>query len=120
MKVSPHPMFDQDYYRGQLSEADRDCGPLLLHYLEQPPDKAASPHPIFDLEFFHDGGGYPQPALLFYLSIFWAMASDGYRLHEMQFPEVNRYFFIISYLLDHPDLRNGTEIPLVHFIKEEG
>jgi tetratricopeptide (TPR) repeat protein len=117
MKVSPHPLFDQAYYRSQLPEACRARDPLLLHYLAQPPQEAAAPHPFFDLEFFHDGGGYSQPALSFYLSALWNLASDGYRLHKMHFPEANRYFCSFSYLLDHPDIMNGSEVPMVHYAK---
>lgn len=119
MSVSPHPLFDQAYYASQLAEAERRHGPLLLHYLAQPPDAAASPHPLFDLEFFHDGHGYSQPALQFYLSIFRAMASGGYQLHKMQFPEANQYFCSISYLLDHPDLLDGANVPMAHFARRK-
>ncbi len=41
-------------------------------------------------------------------------------MHEMHFPEANRHFCSISYLLDHPHLQDGTDIPLVHFIKTKG
>jgi hypothetical protein len=118
MSVSPHPLFDPAYYATQLAERVQDGHPLLLHYLAQSANEAASPHPLFDLAFFHDGEGYSRPALSFYLSNFWAVTSGGYQLHKMQFPEANPYFCSISYLLDHPDLLNGSEVPLVHFAKQ--
>jgi tetratricopeptide (TPR) repeat protein len=114
-QVSPFPLFDQNYYRAQLAETIHDDGPLLLHYLKQPPEAARSPHALFDLQFFQETEGYSQPSLLAFVSKFWDMATNGYKLASMRFREANRDFCSISYLLDHPDLLNGTEIPLVHY-----
>jgi tetratricopeptide (TPR) repeat protein len=115
--ISPFPLFDQNYYRDQLVDANRAGGPLLLHYLEQLPETAASPHPLFDLEFFHEAEGYSRPALVAFISNFRSMATNGYKLSRMHFREVNRDFCSISYLLDHPHLMNGFEIPLVHYVR---
>jgi tetratricopeptide (TPR) repeat protein len=117
MQVSPFALFDQNYYRAQLADTIDDDGPLLLHYLKQPPEAARSPHPLFDLQFFQEAEGCSQPVLLAFVSKFLDMATNGYKLASMHFREANRDFCSISYLLDHPDLLNGTEIPLVHYIR---
>jgi hypothetical protein len=115
MSVSPHPLFDQAYYASQIAEADRH-GPLLLHYLAQPPREAASPHPLFKSDFFHEFGGYSRLGLPAFISNFHHMGENGYKPAEMHFREANQYFCSISYILDHPELQSGTEIPLVHYV----
>jgi tetratricopeptide (TPR) repeat protein len=116
MSVSPHPLFDQTYYASQLAEPDRR-GPLLLHYLAQPPQEAASPHPLFDPDFFHESDGYSRPGLLGFIVNFRIMGANGYKLAEMRFREANQHFCSITYILDHPELLNGAQVPLVHYVR---
>jgi tetratricopeptide (TPR) repeat protein len=118
MRVSPFPLFDNDYYRGQLADTNLDVGPLLLHYLKQPAEAAASPHPLFDQQFFHERVDYSQPALVSFISKFDSMGENGYNLSKMlYFREANPEFCSISYLLEHPELLGGNDIPLVHFVR---
>jgi tetratricopeptide (TPR) repeat protein len=116
MSVSPHPLFDHTYYASQLAEPDRR-GPLLLHYLAQPPQEAASPHPLFDPDFFHESDGYSRIGLIAFISHFRNMGANGYKLAEMDFREAGKDFCSISYILDHPELMSGTEVPLVHYVQ---
>jgi hypothetical protein len=116
MSVSPHPLFDHTHYASQLAEADR-CGPLLLHYLAQPAQEAASPHPLFDPHFFHEIDGYSRPGLLGFIVNFRIMGANGYKLAQMRFPEANKDFCSISYILDHPKLMDGTQVPLAHYVR---
>jgi len=117
MRVSPFPLFDQAFVRAQLSGAVEDSTPLLCHYLEQMPEHAPSPHPLFDPAFFHDTVGYSQAALLEYVGNLRLHAVGGYQPHRMHFHEANRHFCTISYLLDRPELLDGSEIPMGHFAK---
>jgi hypothetical protein len=118
MRVSPFPLFDNDYYREQLTDTNPDVEPLLLHYLRQPAEAAPSPHPLFDQQFFYEGGDRSQPALLAFVSKFRMMGENGYKLARMlYFREANPEFCSISYLLEHPELLRGNDIPLVHFVR---
>ena len=118
MQVSPFPLFDNDYYRGQLADASLDVGPLLLHYLKQPAEAAPSPHPLFDQQFFHETVDYSQLGLVAFISKFGSMGENGYRLSRMlYFREANPEFCSVSYLLEHPELLSGKDIPLVHFVR---
>ena len=45
------------------------------------------------------------------------MGANGYKLAEMHFREANKHFCSISYILDHPELLNGTEVPLAHYVR---
>lgn len=118
--VSPFPLFDPDHVRAQLAAEGAGDAPLLSRYLEQPPEEAPAPHPAFDRDYFHDTVGYREPGLLEYVGTWRRLGHGGYQLHKLHYHEANRDFCSISYLLDHPELLDGGDIPLVHHVRHAG
>ena len=49
--LSPHPLFDPDYFGGQHAASIGTRDPLVL-YLAKRSSRSASPHPLFDLEAY--------------------------------------------------------------------
>ena len=60
--LSPHPLFDPDYFGGQHAASIGPRDPLVL-YLAKRSSRSASPHPLFDLEAYVErvpGGDTPS------------------------------------------------------------
>jgi hypothetical protein len=117
MKVSPFPLFDPNHLRAQSGGVIPDGTPPLLYYLRQPAETALSPHPLFDPAFFHETVGYGEPGLVEYASTLQNLGRDGYHPHRMHYHEANPDFCSVSYLLDHPQLMETAEIPMVHYAR---
>lgn len=123
MRASPHPLFDPDWFGARLAAPIPDGTAPLVHYLTLPPAEAPSPHPAFDAAFFDDGrdlAAQSPPALAAYLAAWRRAHRDRVPLQRLRLREANRHFCSISYLLDHPQLIDSGEVPLIHHLRHMG
>ena len=88
--LSPHPLFDPDYFGGQHAASIGTRDPLVL-YLAKRSSRSASPHPLFDLEAYVErvpaAMGHPLGPLGHYMDI---GAADGVPPNDWYVPDPQR------------------------------
>lgn len=104
----PHPLFDVEYYAGQVAEGSRKGTDPLTHFLTRGWQQGLDPHPAFDCAHYmsqaaHELGG--QDPLTHYLTRGWRSGLDPHRL-----------FWTKYYLETNPDVAAASVNPLLHYV----
>ena len=108
-KISPHPLFDIDFYVSQ-SKMDMSLIHPLEHFILIGADRGFSPHPLFDSRWYLSY--YPDVAESG-VSPFFHFLNNGAK--EMRHPSSR--FSSSRYLEAYPDVKATGMNPLVHYIQ---
>jgi len=108
----PHPLFDTDFYLGQLSEPLPDGIDPLSHFIERGAAAGLSPHPLFDVPFYQRRYGP-------------IVGDENPLIHFLEAGAVGNFdphlLFVSSYYLEHnPDVVAAKHNPLVHYVRHGG
>jgi hypothetical protein len=102
-------LFDEEWYRAQLTESEESCGDAFQHFLQSGVYERLSPHPLFDVghyqNSFQDGQDSQNPVLHF--------LAEGWKTGNS--PSVD--FDFNFYLSEYPDIRQSNINPLLHFLQ---
>jgi glycosyltransferase involved in cell wall biosynthesis len=112
-RLSPHPLFDADYYVAICPNAASATVSLLEHYLATWRTERVSPHPLLDLNAYLEW--YPEvlETGLDPLSHFLRSgATAGYNPHPL--------FDTEFYHRQYPDVKAAAINPLVHYVGRGG
>ncbi|NMC63354.1 MAG: FkbM family methyltransferase, partial [SAR324 cluster bacterium] len=106
--LSPHPLFDVQFYLSQNNNvANIDLNPLL-HFLRYGAEEGRNPHPLFDLVYYRrqrpDLPKQVNPLIHFLEHGVW----EGTSPHPL--------FDVHYYFEQYPDVLHAEINPLVHFI----
>jgi LPS sulfotransferase NodH len=110
--VKPHPLFDPEYYQGQLNSPLKRA-PLLDYYFRG--NNAPDPHPMFSQQWYLGRNEHIRDALGFAgATALTHFLVGGYKEGELP----NPYFHTIWYANSYLDGDRISYNPLLHYMKE--
>lgn len=110
LDLNPHPLFDTQYYLGQVSKTlDTVDMPPLVHYLRYGSRLHVSPHPDFDTEFYRSRN---PDVVESHWPLLAHFVSHGWREGRMP----NAHFNGEWYLATYHDVAEIGMNPFIHYI----